>query len=222
MKIADVNTVYLYDEIYRLVFVDYDDGNSTDYIYDCLDNWVESDGSTPMIYLHNELNQYTQVGPSGSRVTYDYDDNGNLSFDGAYHYRYDCENRLIDVNDQSNNRVASYSYDYAGRRISKTLHASQDTLHYVYDGSQVIAEYSGSGTQLRKFIYGPGIDEPICMITCSGGETKYFYHFDGLGSVVALSNSSGTVIEQYHYDVFGTPSIASSVGNRVMGSHLYI
>ena len=40
------------------------------------------------------------------------------------------------------------------------------------------------------------------MITASG--TKYYYHYDGLGSVVALSNSTGNVVERYEYDVFGS------------------
>ena len=35
--------------------------------------------------------------------------------------------------------------------------------------------------------YGPGIDEPICFIDVDGQtETKYYYHFDGLGSVAVL------------------------------------
>jgi RHS repeat-associated protein len=80
--------------------------------------------------------------------------------------------------------------------------------------SEIIAEYNGSGTLLRKFIYGPGIDEPICMIVVNGEtETKYYYHFDGAGSVVALSDSNADIVEQYTYDVFGQPSAASSVGN---------
>ena len=103
--------------------------------------------------------------------------------------------------------ISEYTYDYLGRRVSKTLHASQTTIHYAYDGDQIIAEYDGNGTLLRKFIYGPGIDEPICMITAGG--TKYYYHFDGLGSVAALSNASGNIVEKYRYDVFGAVSIYS-------------
>ena len=82
-----------------------------------------------------------------------------------------------------------------------------------YDGGQVIAEYDGSDTLLRKFIYGPGIDEPICMIDVDGpSETRYYYHLDGLGSVVALSNVNGEIVEAYSYDVFGTPTIYTAAG----------
>jgi RHS repeat-associated protein len=52
------------------------------------------------------------------------------------------------------------------------------------------------------------------MITASG--TKYYYHFDGLGSVIALSNTSGGIVERYSYDVFGEPNRVSSVGNPYM------
>ena len=54
-----------------------------------------------------------------SRTDYNSDDNGNLTDDGTYEYYYDCENRLIDVNENGTN-VASYKYDYMGRRVKKT------------------------------------------------------------------------------------------------------
>ena len=67
----------------------------------------------------------------------------------------------------------------------------------------------------RKFIYGPGIDEPICMITvdAQGDETgRYFYHFDALGSVIVLSNMNGEIVGAYSYDVFGTSTIYTAAG----------
>lgn len=214
-KIDDLNTqMYYYDEIYRLILVDYNDGNSTEYLYDCLDNWLQTDdGTTVTSYSHNELNQYINVGPVGNQVTYEYDNNGNLTFDGIYKYKYDCENRLTDVNDQNDVPVASYEYDYAGRRISKTV--SGTTTKYCYDGAQVIAEYEND-TLARKFIYGPGTDEPICIIDIADNNTVYYYHFDGLGSVIALSDVNNVVIEQYSYDVFGEPNTTSSIGNPYM------
>ena len=80
---------------------------------------------------------------------------------GAYLYYYDCENRLTDVNDQSDDPVASYKYDYLGRRIRKIVYGDPDiTTKYCYDGDQVIFEYDGSDNEQRFFVYGRNIDEP--------------------------------------------------------------
>ncbi|OHB45977.1 MAG: hypothetical protein A2Y13_00955 [Planctomycetes bacterium GWC2_45_44] len=205
---------YAYDEIYRLRSVDYNDGNSTDYVYDCLSNWVDVDDGSPISFLHNRLNQYTSVGG----VNYSYDLNGNLTNDGIYRYYYDCENRLTDVNDSSDQPIASYEYDYLGRRVTKITYDTNgqilNTIHYTYDGDQIIAEYDGSGNLLRKFIYGPGIDEPIMMIDASTA-SRYYYHYDGLGSVVALSNNDGEIVETYSYDVFGTATIRDASGSVI-------
>ncbi|MBW7991992.1 MAG: hypothetical protein FVQ84_18520 [Planctomycetes bacterium] len=115
---------------------------------------------------------------------------------------------MTDVNDQSNAAVASYSYDYMGRRVSKTVYGSPDvTTKYCYDGQQVIAEYDGSDNLLRKFVYGPGIDEPIYMVDVTDSNGVYYYHFDGLGSVVAFSDVNNVIVESYSYDVFGAPTI---------------
>ena len=76
---------------------------------------------------------------------------------------------------------------------------------------------------LTRVIYGPGIDEPICMMVynAQGAETgRYFYHFDALGSVIALSQyNSGSgyasIVEQYEYSAFGetTVTLDGSTGN---------
>ena len=137
---------------------------------------------------------------------YSYDDNGNLTDDGVYEYYYDCENRLIEVSD-GGSAIAKYYYDYAGRRIAKVAANTETT--YRYDGDQVIAEYE-NGTLKRKFIYGPGIDEPVIMIVKGTPDEWYWYHYDVLGSVVALSDSSGTIVASYEYEVFGSATITGN------------
>ena len=70
----------------------------------------------------------------------------------------------------------------------------------------MIAEYVDDEL-VRKYVYGPGIDEPVCMIIVDGEtETRYYYHYDGLGSVVGLSDEDGYLQEYYEYDVFGEPT----------------
>jgi RHS repeat-associated protein len=46
----------------------------------------------------------------------------------------------------------------------------------------------------------------------SRSEVLYYYHYDGLGSVVAMSDANGVVVEKYKYDVFGQPTILSPSG----------
>jgi RHS repeat-associated protein len=161
------------------------------------------------------LDQYTSV----AGTAYTYDDNGNLAFDGQFRYYYDCESRLTDINDANDAPVASYAYDYLGRRISRTIYGSPDvTIQYAYDGDRIIAEYDANDVLLRKFIYGPGIDEPICLIEVADNNAVYYYHFDGLGSVVALSDVNSVLVERYTYDVFGRPAIRDANGTEIAAS----
>jgi len=129
LKIDDANEqVFTYDSVYRLSFVDYNDGNDTHFYYDALGNRHRTLNGGTVAYQTNSLNQYTSV----AGTSHTYDDNGNLAFDGQFHYYYDCENRLIDINDVNDTPVASYTYDYRGRRMEVL--------------SNVVDEISGSVT----------------------------------------------------------------------------
>jgi RHS repeat-associated protein len=89
------------------------------------------------------------------------------------------------------------------------------TVSYTYDpaGRHILAEYNGSGTLLRKYVHGPCVDEPICMIEASGTYAgTHYYHYDALGSVVAMTNSSGNVVQLYEYSVYG--QVAASDANH--------
>ncbi len=208
---ADPSEVYTYDNRYQLTSVDYNDGTFSVYGYDKLGNrTTENDGSITH-YFSNSLNQYTAVSSTGLN----YDANGNLTgLDGHTYYDYDCENRLTHVVDQNGDSVATYAYDYLGRRIQKIVYGNANAVtKYAYDGDQVIAEYDGSDNLLRRFVYGPGIDEPICMIDVKDDNRVYYYHFNGLGSVVALSDMNNTIVERYAYSIFGEPSRISDVNN---------
>ncbi len=97
----------------------------------------------------------------------------------------------------------TYTYDPSGRRIAKSYDGEVITS-YVYDGDNCIAEYDASSNLRRKYIFGPCTDEPISMTEAVGSYAgTYYYHFDALGSVVALTNSSGDTVEAYEYSVFG-------------------
>ncbi len=153
-------------------------------------------------YVANSLNQYTAV----KGVAFSYDPNGNLMWDGVRSFGFDVENRLLSCS--APGHAAAYVYDPLGRRTSKT--ADGATTKYVHDGLRVIAEYDSTDNLLRRYVYSDLIDDPICM---KKGSASYSYHFDGSGSVAALSDASGKVAEHYAYSPYGIANEASGVGN---------
>ena len=71
---------------------------------------------------------------------------------------------------------------------------------YLYDNEDIIMEYDGAGKAVNKYLHGPGIDEPLAM---ERGGKMYYYHADGLGSIVALTDGTGKTAQAYEYDAFG-------------------
>jgi RHS repeat-associated protein len=73
----------------------------------------------------------------------------------------------------------------------------------VYDGEDIILQTQSDGTTttVTPYVHGPGIDEPLAMIK-DGGQ-PYYYHADGLGSIVAITDASGNIVQRYTYEAFG-------------------
>jgi RHS repeat-associated protein len=91
-------------------------------------------------------------------VAPEYDEDGNLKFDGRWDYTWDAENRLTKMQTREIVAIDSgvprqkleFVYDSQGRRVSKTVSTSTDgtlwdfgsSRRYLYDGWNLIAEYS--------------------------------------------------------------------------------
>ncbi|MHC4168543.1 MAG: RHS repeat domain-containing protein [Planctomycetota bacterium] len=56
------------------------------------------------------------------------------------------------------------------------------------------------------------------MVDVADSNAVYYYHFDGLGSVVALSDVNNVVAESYSYDVFGAPTIYDANSSEISPS----
>ena len=210
-------STYLYDKLYRLKdathvrtggtvegtqFEHYSTdviGNRLREDSDLLDNYFA--GFDP--YSTNHYDQYD----------FTYYDIPGKDFDTPFtemadetDYVYDYENRLTKVTRLFGNTTTTvtYSYDVYGRRVGRTVTTGgvqTADMEYVYDNEDIIAVYEG-GSLSKVFIHGPGIDEPLAVKT---GGSWYYYHADGLGSVMSLTNASGQPVEGYSlgYDSFG-------------------
>lgn len=201
---------YTYDALNRLTSETLRDGTRIDYTYDAVGNrltkTVTLGGNvTTTNYSYDAASQLTAV----DGVANTYDTNGNLTSDNSRNYEYDANNRLIRVTNKSNGALqASMEYDALGRRTSKTTPSGTTRFYYDGDSTRVLYETDGSGNLLRRFVYG-ATDQPISMIQ---GTNTYFYHYNGHGDVVALTNASGAIVAEYDYDAYGVPVVTGREG----------
>ena len=182
---------------------------------------------------HNYVNEITQrTLAGGSPGAFQYDgktggSNGNLKNDGTLIYAYDTFNRLIQVNRVSDGLViATYVYDAMNRRVRKTIlnggltgNIPTGTTDYIWQGWQCVEErnpFGGTGsadTPIRQYIWGTYVDECIQLATYTilGPQSlpagAYYLLQDLLYRAVALTNSSGGIVETYDTDAYGVSLI---------------
>lgn len=166
----------------------------------------------------NQLKEIRQTTATGTLIgALVHDDNGNLikKCEGGSitasatactgtivtSLSYDVYNRLIQVAKSGNNTL-SFDYDHQGRRISKSPGLGLPTRNYLYDGDNLYGDYaSWTNPPSYLYVHGPNTDEPLIRLL-DGVATPYFYHQDGLGSVVALTTLSGINAAQL-FDAWG-------------------
>ena len=82
-----------------------------------------------------------------------YDSNGNLAANGGTSFTYDVENRLVTA---SGTLTATLVYDPLGR-----LYSTADGVQFLYDGDELIAEYTPAGAVNKRYVHGNGEDDPL-------------------------------------------------------------
>jgi RHS repeat-associated protein len=91
----------------------------------------------------------------------------------------------------------SYGYDGANNRIDAFRNGT--ITKYVYDASgNLLAEADAGNTITRYYIYGQGL---LAMVTPA--DELYCYHFDAIGSTIAMTDDSQQVVNAYAYTPFG-------------------
>ncbi|WP_086133320.1 RHS repeat-associated core domain-containing protein [Methylocaldum sp. SAD2] len=131
-------------------------------------------------------------------------------------YAYDLDNRLKTAS--KTGLAAALAYDGEGR-LRQTAIAGV-TSNLLYDGQDLLAEYDGSGNLLRRYVHGPGVDEPLVWYEGTGTATKTWLYGDHLGSLVATADTSGTSTAVYSYGPWGEPNVTTGVRFRYTGQQL--
>ncbi len=189
------------------------------YQYDLAGNRTQmvSNGQT-IRYTLSSANRLTSWGTNGSQqfdlagnvTNIQYDDGRQLEL------KWDSRHRVTEV--KTNGTLAEkYQYDAFGRRTAISDGAS--TNYLVYAGVHVVAEVDSTGNLLKSYTYGPGIDNILSMTIYGGTTSTYFYVKDNLGSVMAVTDSTGTnIVESYQYDAWGNVSAFDSLNQPITQS----
>ncbi|MEO5913796.1 MAG: RHS repeat-associated core domain-containing protein [Luteolibacter sp.] len=177
-----------------------------------------------------------------------YDADGNLTDDGRWKYSWDAENRLIQMettNAATTNAGHPYTklkfvYDWQGRRIGRTVWKGSNTdpfsnHRWLYDGWNVIAEFSGTTTstsnvyaetggtpqRLNTFTWGidlsgtfrgtGGVGGLLVQtdVTAANLLGTQRASYDGDGNIVAWTKSNATApTSRREYDAFGNTLVS--------------
>ena len=206
------NESYVYDELYRLLSVTSTKPES--FQYDAIGNRELGPGQEDTAYVHNAANQMTQ----GRKFTYTYDNRGNQitktvpdAPDKSWVQEWDYNNRLtkMEKSNGADKRTVTFKYDPFGNRIEKKLVTfikgiyKTQKWNYIFDGNSIALEiFTDENNQVTNTYYthGAGIDEHLALER--GGSSNY-YHADGLGSIVSITDASHAVVQSYQYDSYG-------------------
>jgi RHS repeat-associated protein len=94
-------------------------------------------------------------------------------------------------------------YDPLGRLAR--IDGTSTTTRFLYDGTDIVAEYDGAGALQRRYVHGPGTDEVLTWYEGASVTDRRWLHADERGSVIAVSDGSGASIATNAYDEWGLP-----------------
>ena len=146
-----------------------------------------------------------------------YDNNGNTTNSAVgWNYSYDAEGHLMHATNPTTGEYMDCWHDGAGRMVFRGINGSATILCYA--GAQRIEEreFFNNTSLYRYFHDAPGSDAIVFRQKSNGvtyGGARLFYQYDVAGNTTHVTDDSGTVLEQYLYDAYGTPYVDSKSGN---------
>ncbi|SET60767.1 RHS repeat-associated core domain-containing protein [Nitrosomonas marina] len=205
METVDGSWAYGYDAVGQLTSAHFTSTHvgladkQIDYVYDAAGNRIsKTENGVTTQYTANTLNQYVTAGDA----LLSYDADGNLiaktDSNGSWNYTYDLENRLTSVTTPTGD-VTQYEYDVFGNR-SVVIENGVRTEFLIdpFGLGNVIGEYAPDGSLIASYAHGLALAGRIA----GDGSTAY-YDIDGVGSVIGITDSSGSEVNRYGYTPFG-------------------
>ena len=132
--------------------------------------------------------------------SFGYDGRGNLTGDGSgSSYTYNVDNLLTSAVQPSG--TTTLTYDASNRLV--TISKTGTTWQFLYDGTDLIAEYDSSGSLVKRHVHGPGDDEPL--MTWDSANNVYYLGADENGSITSSTYGPTGASTVNTYDEYGMP-----------------
>src|ERR1043166_7726164 len=174
---------------------------------DALSNRVTADAGTYTM-SGNGLNQYASISTSGSLT---YDANGCVAGWNGWALSHDSQGQLVYMEKHTDDGWFGLilDYDYRGLRIDDWDYDYTGHGIYVYDarGNLLQKREQTTGWQ-TQYAYADGIDKAVLLRAGdASGTNLYALVTDQLGTVVAILDNQGNLVETYDYTSFGKTTI---------------
>jgi RHS repeat-associated protein len=221
-------TTYTYDALFRLRTADYP-GTANDevFTFDKVGNRkthtlgsLSANASTKFYNYDSGTNRLAniRIGSMSGAIesTFSHDLEGRLTNQtgvGAKTLNWDSRNRVSSIA-MPNTPTATMSYDAADQRTGKSGGAQGGYLTMSLEGSHVEAVYGGGGTLSEKYLRGSTTDELVAGFILEGTNKPIpkLYHQDHIGSISAITDRKGGVMQSFTYSAFGQVQRAAGGG----------
>lgn len=186
-------TQYGYDDLDRLTS-ETGPAKSQSLTYDANDNRL-SDGSGNKTYTANSNKLATA---NGQPVTLD--KVGNITLLRGLTLDWNQAGQLKTVK-QGSTLLATYYYDYRGRRSRKVT--PTETTIYIYDlADHLLGEFNASGSPLRTYVWRD--DTPVAVILHGTPEKVLYLETDHLNTPIAARDENAKLVWKWESDAFGS------------------
>ena len=172
------------------------------YTYDVWGNIKSKTGIGHYCYDTSKTNRLTAVWSGASctgtqQYTLGYDNNGNVSSDGKHTFTYTAFDKPSRISKGSNYTDFAYGPDRQLYRRTDVRN-SQTTDSFYIDGLYERVTLP-SGVIEHKFYVG----NAVITKRSNNAHDELYLHKDNQGSTISISNSAGTVLQQFIYDPWG-------------------
>ncbi len=198
---------YSYDNLNRLTDVEVHSSllstkdKDLSYTYDALGNLTDKN-SLSISYKDNKPHQIDRV----NATTYIYDNNGNLLKDDRHTFSYDPTDKVTSIT--QNSKTITFDYSSSMQRYQKMTNNQRSYTHYIgklYESHKdnINSDY----TTEKNYIY---FGSKLIALKVRDINNKinppkiYFFHYDNIGNIIAITDKDHKIIDRRSYTPFGT------------------